>query len=77
LNKKIAEVGLTHEPSPLRQNHVIIHSICPVEANHLISLLRLSKQQAITIIDVIDLKLHSNRPMEREAEVMARGFRKE
>jgi hypothetical protein len=26
LNKKIAEVGLTHEPRPLRQNHVIIHS---------------------------------------------------
>jgi hypothetical protein len=25
LNKKIAEVVLTHEPSPLRQNHVIIH----------------------------------------------------
>jgi hypothetical protein len=24
--KKIAEVGLTHEPCPLRQNHVIIHS---------------------------------------------------
>jgi hypothetical protein len=26
LNKKIAEVGLTHEPFPLHQNHVIIHS---------------------------------------------------
>jgi hypothetical protein len=26
LNKKIAEVGLTHEPCPFRQNHVIIHS---------------------------------------------------
>jgi hypothetical protein len=26
MNKKIAEVGLTHEPRPLRQNHVIIHS---------------------------------------------------
>jgi hypothetical protein len=26
LNKEIAEVGLTHEPCPLRQNHVIIHS---------------------------------------------------
>jgi hypothetical protein len=27
LNKKIAEVGLTHEPCSLRQNHVIIHSV--------------------------------------------------
>jgi hypothetical protein len=26
LNKKIAEVGLTHVPRPLRQNHVIILS---------------------------------------------------
>jgi hypothetical protein len=26
LNKKMAEVGLTHEPCRLRQNHVIIHS---------------------------------------------------
>jgi hypothetical protein len=26
LNKKIGEVGLTHEPCPLRQNHVIFHS---------------------------------------------------
>jgi hypothetical protein len=26
LNQLIAEVGLTHEPCPLRQNHVIIHS---------------------------------------------------
>jgi hypothetical protein len=26
LNKKIAEGGLTQEPCPLRQNHVIIHS---------------------------------------------------
>jgi hypothetical protein len=27
LNKNIAEVGLTHEPRPSRQNHVIIHSV--------------------------------------------------
>jgi hypothetical protein len=26
LNKKLAEVRLTHEPCRLRQNHVIIHS---------------------------------------------------
>jgi hypothetical protein len=26
LNKEIAEVGLTYEPCPLRQNHVMIHS---------------------------------------------------
>jgi hypothetical protein len=26
LNKRIAEVGLAHEPCSLRQNHVIIHS---------------------------------------------------
>jgi hypothetical protein len=26
LNKTIAEVGLIHEPRPLRQKHVIIHS---------------------------------------------------
>jgi hypothetical protein len=27
LNKKIAEVALTHGPHPLRRNHVIIHSV--------------------------------------------------
>jgi hypothetical protein len=26
LNKKIAEVGFSHEPCPFRQNHVVIHS---------------------------------------------------
>jgi hypothetical protein len=26
MNRDIAEVGLTHETCPLRQNHVIIHS---------------------------------------------------
>jgi hypothetical protein len=33
LNKTIAEVGLTHVPCPLRQNHVIIHSIVYVTGN--------------------------------------------
>jgi hypothetical protein len=28
LNQKIAEVGLTHESSPLRQNHVSDHTEC-------------------------------------------------
>jgi hypothetical protein len=38
LNKKIAEVGLTHEPCPLCQNHVIIRCVYHVSGEMLMDI---------------------------------------